>query len=215
METYGVTELNDYLKSIISAEFKCKDITVTGEISNPKLSGKHTYLTLKDRDSTLNVIFWGMRLDNVHGDKVDITGRLEYYTRFGAVNMIGKGIESKGIGSVHAEYEKNKKDYDKKGYFTDRRNPLPKKISRIGIVTAQTGAALQDFMYVLESGGFSGEVYVYDCSVQGVKCPTTVASGIKFFNSPFFVDRVNTKVYIDESGDNNISEDEKQLINFN
>jgi exodeoxyribonuclease VII large subunit len=208
MEEYSVTELNDYLKKLINTEFKYKDLIVTGEVSNLKPSGNNTYLTLKDRDSTINVVFWGVKLDNSHGDNVNIVGRLDYYTRFGSINLIGKTIENKGIGVVHAEYEKIKKDYDKKGYFTDRRQNFPKKITKIGVVTSQNGAAIQDFMYVLESSGFSGEVYIYDCSVQGVKCPSTVASGIKFFNSPFFVDPSKTKVYINTNADSITNNDE-------
>lgn len=193
MNSYTVSEINDVIKKALQIEFKNKMVTVTGEISNVKVSGRHTYLTLKDDNTSIQVLFWGSQLDNTHGDNVEITGRIEHYVKNGNVNLIGNAIKSIGIGSLHSEYEKIKNSYDQKGYFNNRK-PLPLSVKKIGVVTSEGGAALQDFIYVLEKNSFSGDVYVYDCIVQGNRCPTSVAAGIKFFNSPFFVDVPNNNV---------------------
>lgn len=185
MDSFTVTELNDVIKNTIHVTFKNKFITVSGEISNVKISGKHTYLTLKDDNTSMSVVFWNNNLKNDHGDHVEITGKVEYYAKSGNVNLIGTDIKNIGVGSQHTQYEKIRAEYEKKGYFNNRVD-LPKSVKNIGIVTSKNGAALKDFLYVLDKSGFSGEVYIYDCIVQGNRCPASVASGIKFFNSPFY-----------------------------
>jgi exodeoxyribonuclease VII large subunit len=192
MDSYTVSEINDVIKKALQIEFKNKMVTVTGEISNVKSSGRHTYLTLKDDNTSIQVVFWSTQLDNEHGDNVEITGRIEHYIKNGNVNLIGNAIKIIGVGTLHAEYEKIKNNYDQKGYFNNRK-PLPSSVKKIGIVTSEGGAALQDFIYVLEKNNFSGDVYVYDCIAQGTRCPASVAAGVKFFNSSFFVDDTNNK----------------------
>jgi len=185
MESYTVTELNDLIRESLNDKFKYQQITVTGEVSNVKHSGRHSFFTLKDNSTQLSVAFWGSNIDNRHGDNVEVVGKIEFYTKNGNINLIGSSIKITGIGSLHTEYEKIKSEYDKKGYF-DNRKPLPESVKRVGVVTSEGGAALQDFLYVLEQNKFDGEVYIYDCIVQGNKCPGSVSAGIKFFNSSFY-----------------------------
>jgi exonuclease VII large subunit len=185
MTSYTVTEINDLIKESLNDRFKYQQITVTGEVSNVKHSGKHSFFTLKDNSTQLSVAFWGNNIDNRHGDNVEVVGKIEFYTKNGNINFIGSSIKITGIGSLHTEYEKIKSEYDKKGYFNNKK-PLPESVKRIGIVTSEGGAALQDFLYVLEQNKFDGDVYIYDCIVQGNKCPGSVSAGIKFFNSSFY-----------------------------
>ena len=96
MESYTVSELNEAIKVAINAEFKNVSLTVNGEISNLKHSGKHTYLTLKDDNSQINIAFWNTSLNNKHGDNVSINGYVELYTKSGSINVIGKTIKMKG-----------------------------------------------------------------------------------------------------------------------
>jgi exonuclease VII large subunit len=207
METYTVTELSNVIKQVVHSEFKGKIISVTGEISNTKRSGKHTYLTLKDDGASISVAFWGNSLDNPNGDYVEITGKIDYYARSGYINLIGSKIKSIGIGAIYAEYEKLKQEYEKKGYFNNKCDP-PKSVKRIGVVTSDTGAALQDFIYALKNKGFAGDVYVYDCIVQGPKCPSSVAAGIKFFNSPFYCQLIRNQQSNNEDNENNEDNDD-------
>lgn len=188
MSKVTVTELSSTIAQAIKDNTK-KSIIVVGEVSNPKVKGNHTYLTLKDAHSSIEVRFWGRQLKDSeikHGDNVEITGSLNYYAPYGSMNFIGKQIEKVGIGSIHAQYEKTCQEYKKKGYF-DNKKQMPRSIRNIGVVTAETGAALQDFIRVLRNNKFSGKLFVYDALVQGPRCPNSVAAGIKFFDSPFYV----------------------------
>ena len=59
-------------------------------------------------------------------------GRIELYAKTGNINLIGSSIKMIGIGSLHTEYEKLKNEYNKKGYFNNKK-PLPASIKKIGI----------------------------------------------------------------------------------
>lgn len=178
---YTVSDINNLVKKTLQKDFK-NQIIVEGEISNLKVSGQHTYLNLKDASSSISVIFWNTKLTNKHGDNVSITGKIDYYTKNGYTNIIGNAIKNIGIGDLHIEYEKLKNNYEKKGYFNNRKS-LPETVKKIGIITSDKGAALQDFLYVLNKNKFMGEVLIYDCIVQGPKCPMSIVKGINHFNN--------------------------------
>lgn len=215
MSKVTVTELNNTIADAIKNGVK-RFITVVGEVSNPKVKGRHTYLTLKDSHSSIDVKFWGRQIkasEAKHGDNVEITGRIEYYVPYGSMNFIGKKIEKVGIGSIHAQYEKTRKEFQKKGYF-DNKKPMPKSIRNIGVVTAETGAALQDFIRVLRNNNFSGGVFVYDAWVQGPRCPESVTAGVKFFDTPFYVNvdnRVSNNITDQISEDTSTDSDKKSV----
>jgi exodeoxyribonuclease VII large subunit len=178
-----VSELNDNLGKIIKSNAN-KSIILTGEITNLKTRGNHTYFCLKDESCSINICFFNDRLENKDGDKVNITGKVNYYGKTSSLNFIGRKIENIGRGNIKIEYEKLFKKYSEKGYF-DRKKELPNEINNIGIITAYDGAARKDFLSVLERNSYVGNCYFYDCKVQGPNCPKTVCDGIQFFNSPF------------------------------
>jgi len=218
MQKYSVSELAMWLKQIIGKEFR-NEVTVTGEISGFKVSGKNTFLTLKDEESCVDCCFWQSALTNSTGEHVEITGKIDYYPKTGRLNFIGKRIKNVGIGVLHKEYEELFEKYKSMGYF-DNKKPLPKTVRNIGIITSQDGAALQDFLYVLRSQKFIGTVYIYNCIAQGPKCASTVANGIRYFDSPItsnntiIVNNLNesNEEHDENSQDSNESEDPFKTI---
>lgn len=202
MNKISVSELNDSISNVLSSNYK-KQIIVVGEVSNPKISGNTTYMTLKDHSASISVKFFGMRLmtEAKHGDNVEITGSVNYYSPYGTICVIGKKIEKiEGTGSIHSQYEKIKEEYQKKGYFNNAKQ-MPDKVKNIGVVTAENGAALQDFIRVLRNNNFNGTVYIYNAVVQGPRCPDSVADGIKFFDTPFYSNVENITNTSDSNSD--------------
>lgn len=188
MEEYTVSELSNNIKNVLDGRFKNVTVKVVGEISNISIRGNTTWLTLKDNTSSLDTVFWNI-LDNKLGDNVEILGNVNYWNKKSQIKFIGSDIKLFGVGDIYREYEELKIKYEKAGYFNNRR-PLPKSVRNIGVVTSGDGAALHDFLYVMKKNNFSGNVYVYDCIVQGPKCPLNVSNGIKFFNKSFSVNNI-------------------------
>lgn len=180
-----VTDLNVMIKDTLTTKFSSQ-LKVKGELSNIKASGPHTYLTLKDDDSSISITAWNTKFPNLkNGDDVIVTGKIACFLKGGSYQVSATKIERIGVGHLHEILEQNKKMFTDKGYFSKStlQLQLPTTINRIGILTASGGAALHDILYVLEKNMFFGEVCIKNCSVQGQMCPESVANGILFFNN--------------------------------
>ena len=146
MEVLSVKELNELINTTLSNEFN--NIRVTGEASNIKVSNGHLYMTLKDEESSINIIMWRydiknktMKFDLKNGDKLIIDGNLNLYIKGGSYNIVANKITKDGIGELHQLYESNKIKYETLGYY-DNKKTQPKLFHNIGILTAIDGAAL-------------------------------------------------------------------------
>lgn len=181
MDEYTVTEFNQMIKGMVCKNLN-QTIKIMGEISNLKYSGQHTYLTLKDNGAQTTVVFWNNHTEYKNGSNVEIVGRADYYQKTNNIQIIGRSISLKGVGSIHQYYEQLHKKYLEKGYFNNRRE-LPTTAQNIGVITSADGAALQDMMYVLKNGSFNGTVYLYNSLVQGTNCPKSVSTGIEYFTA--------------------------------
>lgn len=183
-EILTVSELTEKIKVILEINLG-KKITVNGEISNYKLSGDNLYFTLKDSNSAISVVLWGLKYRTdlpilKNGDKVKVTGIIKLFSKNGTYNITATKIELDGIGELYKNYLEFKDKYESMGYFDqDRKKKLPIRIKNIGVATAIESAALQDFLYVFITKNFKGNVYIDNCFVQGKDCPTSVAKSIE------------------------------------
>lgn len=186
----SVTELNDLIKKTLENTVNGY-ITVTGELSNYKISNNNLFATLKDAESSISIVYWGYSYKNFaefqNGDKVKVRGRITMYPKTGSYSLMISKIEKNGEGDLYAQMEQLKVKLHEKGYF-DNKKQQPLHIKTLGIVTSLEGAALQDILYVLRKGGFMGSVKIYSCIVQGVKAPKSIANGIDYFNKYMNVD---------------------------
>ena len=182
-DVLSVTELTNKLKYIIYNNIN-SDITITGEISNLKISNNNNYFTLKDKESSISAIMWNNKLDFSDGDSVLVTGKLNIYNKGGCYNIIATTIKKVGLGDIYKSYEKKKQLYLKKGYFDDdNKKKIKNNINNIGIITAVNGAAIEDVMYVLEKNHFVGNIILKNCKVQGDKCATSIVNAIEYFSN--------------------------------
>ena len=192
-DAYSVTDLNTLIKNVLTDIFE-QQMTVEGEISNIKFANNNLFLTLKDMSSSIQVIFWSFdkykKYTKTHdtsftnGDMVKVTGSLTCFIKSGSYNINAKKIIKSGLGDLHTEYEKLRDTYNKLGYFdVDKKKILPKNITKLGIITAPEGAALQDILYVLNKNKYKGKIVVKRANVQGNLCPSTVAQSIEYLNN--------------------------------
>lgn len=173
---FNITELSEYLKSILSN----KKIKVSGEVSQPKLSGGHLYFSLKDESSNVKSIIWKSRNINkeeiIEGEKIIVEAKIDYYGGNGSISLIiDKIINNEGQGDLHLKYEKIKQEFLIKGYFNKlRKRKLPEQLKNILIITSESGAALQDFIYNLDNNNSNLNYDIIDVEVQGIKCPKNI-----------------------------------------
>ncbi|MDD4211430.1 MAG: exodeoxyribonuclease VII large subunit [Clostridia bacterium] len=182
----SVSQLNNYLKSIIDAEIMLKNIAVVGEVSGYNVVRGIAYFMLKDSDSLLNCVLFGA--DNFEvpkiGDKVVVTGSPSYYAKGGKLSFNATKIESYGLGELYKKFLQLKEMLEKEGLFDEHfKKSLPKMPKRIGVVTSKTGAVIEDIINVVARRNNAVDIVLYPVKVQGDRAEYEIAAGIEFFNS--------------------------------
>lgn len=157
---YSVTQINMYIKNMFANDYLLKNVQIKGELSNVKYhSSGHIYFTLKDAGSAVNgVMFKSARTAGLdflleNGQSVLITGSVAVYERDGRYQIYAKEIKLDGRGNLYEAYERLKQKLYEEGLFEfEHKKPIPKFPKKIGIVTAKTGAAVQDILNIAKEG---------------------------------------------------------------
>ena len=185
-EIYSVSYVNQYIKNMFSEEYALSVIFVKGEVSNCKYhSSGHIYFTLKDRGSQLTCVMFrgdrkGLPFLMEDGMEVVVGGSISVYERDGKYQLYAKRIKKAGAGELAEEFEKRKKKLSEAGYFDpDRKLPLPSYAGTVGVVTARTGAAIQDIINVTARRNPYVQLVLYPAKVQGEGAAESIARGIE------------------------------------
>ncbi len=183
----SVSELTTQIKNILEGEFD--SIWVSGEISNFKhhYSG-HMYFTLKDDSAEIRVVMFKgfnqyLRFKPEDGMQVLANGKLSVYEQRGQYQLILKQLEPSGIGTLYLAFEALKKQLSEEGLFdSDKKLELPKYPNIIGVITSQSGAAVQDIFQILERRAPFVTVVLRATKVQGEGAALDIVQAIEEFN---------------------------------
>ena len=183
---YSVGQVNNYIKNMFAQDFFLHRISVKGEVSNCKYhTSGHIYFTLKDSGGTIGAIMFagnrgGLSFPMKEGDKVVVTGSIEVYERDGRYQLYAKEIELDGAGSLYLKFEALKQELEEMGMFADEyKQPIPRFARRIGVVTAPTGAAVQDIRNVSARRNPYVQLILYPALVQGEGAAASIVNGIR------------------------------------
>ncbi len=183
-----VGELTQQIK--YSLETKFPRVWVQGELSNVKFhTSGHLYFTLKDESAQLSAAMWRSRVGSLafepaDGMKVVATGSITVYPPRGSYQISVDQLQPLGVGELQMAFERLKQKLAAEGLFdVSRKRPLPEFPERIGIVTSETGAALQDIRSVLSRRMPSVEVLLMPVRVQGSGAAEEIAKGIRDANA--------------------------------
>ena len=186
---FSVTEVNQYIKSIIDGVPQLGDLLIRGELSNYKIypSGHH-YFTLKDGESAIRcVMFRGsagkLRFRPESGMQVIAGGRISVYPRDGAYQLYCTSLSADGIGDLYVAFEQLKDKLNREGLFDPaHKKPLPLYPQRIAIVTSSAGAAVHDMIRILRRRYPIAKVLLLPVRVQGVEAPPEIVGAIRYAN---------------------------------
>ena len=176
-EPLTVTQFCTFVKDILPG----KKFLVTGEVNQLKNSHGHLFFTFKDNENCLSTTIWKSKADTLkinlkEGDKITVDGRLDFYGASGKLNFIvDKIVTNEGVGDLIKKYQAIKDDFTKRGYFdSSRKKKLKSTIQNILVLTSETGAAYQDFMFAIENAKCNIKIDLIDVIVQGVDCPKNI-----------------------------------------
>ena len=159
--------------------------TIQGEVINLSDKG-HCYFSLKDKEAktVIRCILWkgtkekyGYSLTT--GDVIIARGKLSLYDVQNSYSLsIFKMIKEE---TQETEYKRKYEMFKKKGYFNKHNVIDNRKIKKIGLITSTQGQAINDFKKTLAGRFFTGEIYIHNVNVQGVRCAKDVIKAIKLF----------------------------------
>jgi exodeoxyribonuclease VII large subunit len=182
-----VSDITRQIKQSLETSFP--RIWIQGEISNFKQhTSGHLYFTLKDEGAQLSAVMWRSRVANLtlvpeDGMKVIARGSITVYPPRGNYQIDCDQIQPIGIGELQLAFERLKKKLAAEGLFDpEHKKPIPEYPGCIGIVTSQTGAALQDIRSVLRRRFPSVEVILAPVRVQGIGAAEEIAAAINDMN---------------------------------
>lgn len=182
---YPVGQVNKYIKNMFAQDFMLHLISIKGEVSNCKYhTSGHIYFTLKDKAGAMSAVMFAGNAKNMtfrmkDGDQVVVTGSVEVYEKMGTYQIYARQIELDGEGNLYLRFEQLKKELEEMGMFAaEYKRPIPKYAGKIGVVTAKTGAAIQDIRNISGRRNLYVQLILYPALVQGEGAAQSIVNGI-------------------------------------
>ena len=183
---YTVRQVNSYIKNMFAQDFMLNRIYVKGEISNCKYhTSGHIYFSLKDESGTIACVMFagqrsGLSFRLQEGQQVIVLGSVSVYERSGQYQLYAREIMLDGAGALYEKFEALKKELAEMGMFAQEyKQPVPKYIRTLGIVTAPTGAAVRDIINISGRRNPYVQLILYPAQVQGEGAAESIVKGIR------------------------------------
>lgn len=188
---YTVSKINEYIAGLFEDDHILKNISLTGEISQISEKSENFYLTVKDEKSSLNAVAFGKYDSALYdmaskievGMQVEITGSIKVYKERGSYQLYIKTINEVGIGDIYKNFAVMFAKLKEMGYFdASYKKPLPKYARRIGVVTARSGAAIEDIKKIAFAKNEHIEIILSPSLVQGSDATQSLVRAIKIID---------------------------------
>ncbi len=186
---YSVGQVNRYVKNMFVQDFLLQKIYVKGEVSNCKYhTSGHIYFSLKDETGVLSCVMFaghrrGLSFRMKDGDRVVAGGTVDVYERDGRYQLYAKEITLEGAGALYERFLQLKAELEDMGMFAQEyKQPIPRFIRKLGVVTAPTGAAVQDIRNISLRRNPYLQMILYPALVQGEGAADSISRGIRMLD---------------------------------
>lgn len=198
-QIYTVSQVNQYIKSLLDRDRELTALYVRGEISNYKAypSGHH-YFSLKDGEGAIRCVMFkreamSLRFRPENGMKVIAFGRVAVFPRDGQYQLYCTSLTPEGVGDLHLAFEQLKQKLYADGLFDPaHKKPIPKFPKRIALITSSAGAAVRDMLRILGARWPMAEVFLLPVRVQGAEAPGEICSAVAWANQHQVADLIIT-----------------------
>ncbi len=183
---YTVAQINSYIKNMFTQDYMLRFVLVKGEISNCKYhSSGHIYFTLKDEKGVIACVMFagsrtGLSFRLEEGQMVVVGGTIDVYERDGKYQLYARQITLDGAGVLYEKYDRMKRKLEEMGMFApEYKQPVPKYIRTLGVVTAPIGAAVRDIINIATRRNPYIQIILYPAIVQGEQAVSSIVNGIR------------------------------------
>lgn len=184
---YSVSVLTEKIKRLLEEHFDF--VWVEAEISNFRAPGSgHYYMTFKDEGAQIRAVMFRpqtryLKFRPEDGMKIIAQGRIGIYEPRGEYQLILDYLEPLGIGALAVAFEQLKKKLAGQGLFADEiKKPLPYLPGRIAVITSPTGAAIKDFLRVIQRRFANLEIIIVPVKVQGEGAAAEMIAALRLVN---------------------------------
>ena len=184
-KVYSVGQINTYIRNMFTQDFVLNRVSVRGEISNLKYhTSGHIYFTLKDASAAIACVMFagargGLAFRMSNGQQVVVDGAVNVYERDGKYQLYATKIRQDGAGELYEKFLELKEELEEMGMFApEYKQPIPKFVRRLGVVTASTGAAIRDIINIATRRNPGIRIILYPAKVQGEGAAERVAAGL-------------------------------------
>ena len=196
---YTVSQVNQYIKTLLDRDRALAALYVRGEISNYKAypSGHH-YFSLKDGEGAIRCVMFkreamSLRFRPENGMKVIAFGRVAVFPRDGQYQLYCTALTPEGVGDLHLAFEQLKQKLYAEGLFDPaRKKPIPRFPGRIALITSSAGAAVRDMLRILGARWPVSEVFLLPVRVQGAEAPGEISAALDWANAHQVADLIIT-----------------------
>lgn len=183
---YTVAQINSYIKNMFTQDYMLRSVFVKGEVSNCKYhSSGHIYFTLKDAKGVIACVMFagnrtGLSFRLEEGQMVVVGGTIDVYERDGKYQLYAKQIALDGAGVLYEKFDRMKRRLEEMGMFApEYKQPIPRYIRTLGVVTAPTGAAVRDIINIATRRNPYIQIILYPAIVQGDQAVPSIVNGIR------------------------------------
>lgn len=184
---YSVAGLLKYIKGTLDSDANLQSILVKGEISNfTNHRSGHWYFSIKDSKAKISCVMFASyasrcKLTLKEGMKVIVSASVSVYEVSGTTQLYVTGLQQDGLGDLYLQLEAVKEKMRLEGCFDiERKKALPLYPMNIGVITAKTGAAIQDILTTIQRRWPICDVHVYPSLVQGSSAVSNIIENLEF-----------------------------------
>ena len=177
-----VSQLNRKIFLMLKGEKTFSDLHIRGEISNFTLHNKsgHMYFSLKDEAAAIKVVMFRSNAEKLSflpedGMSVIVRGTVQCYEKDGTCQIYAAEIIPDGAGAQAVALEQLKAKLEAEGLFSQKRQ-LPRFPEKICVITAETGAAIQDIINIISRRYPICSIVLIPVLVQGINAPDSIVN---------------------------------------
>lgn len=190
MKAFLVSQVNQYIKRILSTDVLLSNLSIKGEISNLKYHGSgNVFFSLKDEKSKINGFISRENLTQIGyelEDGMEITGQgsIFLYDKNGSYSFNIRTVLVEGQGNLHMAFEKLKEKLKAEGLFEPKyKKALPAFPEKIVVMTSDTGAAVQDMIKTIKARNHLVDICIVPVQVQGPGAKEKIVESIEMVNA--------------------------------
>lgn len=181
-----VSQLNEYIRSMLQLDPMLHGLELKGEISNLKFHQTGTlFFTLKDERAAISCVMYAseaaaLQAEPFEGMRAVVSGSVGMYVKGGQMQFYVSSLRAEGVGVLYERLLRLRASLAQEGLFDrERKRPVPVCPDTIGVVSSPTGAVIHDIINVSTRRDPETRILLCPARVQGIGAADEVVHALR------------------------------------